>query len=239
MLARDVLEAFRHLPVVTLDALVRGPFVVLAPHPDDESLGCGGLIAQASGRGIAAHVAVLTDGAMSHPRSRRFPAPALRALRAAEARRAVATLGVLPERLHFLGAPDADAPHGGQRFDALVDSVSGLIRGARAEAVFATWRHDPHGDHVAAHAIAEAAARRCAVALWSYPVWGWTLDTQDVTGADGVRLDVGAQQPAKRRAIAAHRSQTTGLIDDDPDGFVMASQFRALFEGRYEVFLRD
>jgi hypothetical protein len=53
----------------------------------------------------------------------------------------------------------------------------------------------------------------------------------------GWRLDTTRHLPAKRRAIAAHRSQTTDLIDDDPNGFRLPDEFLALFTRPFEVFL--
>ena len=55
------------VPAASADALLGGrPLLVLAPHPDDESLGCGALLAHGLA-GPGAHVACLTDGAASHP----------------------------------------------------------------------------------------------------------------------------------------------------------------------------
>ncbi|GAN77087.1 PIG-L deacetylase family protein [Acidisphaera rubrifaciens] len=238
MRAAEALARFRNAPPAGLDAIVRGPFTVLAPHPDDESLGCGGLIAQAAAAGIPAHVVVLTDGTGSHPNSRRFPAPALAALREGEARAAVRALGLSADRVAFLHAPDTRAPHAGPAFDALVDALALRLRATGSRTLFATWRHDPHGDHAAAHLIAAAAARRAGARLMSYPVWGWTLpDDTEVDAPAAMRLDVSGQLAAKRRAIAAHRSQMTDLIDDDPDGFRLPEDFVALHTGTWEVFL--
>ena len=58
-----------------------------------------------------------------------------------------------------------------------------------------------------------------------------------MTPVRGFRLDIARHLPAKRRAIAAHRSQTTDLIADDPAGFRMPPAFRALFDQPFEVFL--
>ena len=100
--AGDVLRCMESLPIADLDAITGGgTALVLAPHPDDESLGCGGLIAEACARGHPPVVAVLTDGTMSHPSSPSHPAPRLKALREAEARAAVESLGLSPDRLHF------------------------------------------------------------------------------------------------------------------------------------------
>ena len=237
--ARHVVASFHALPIVVLRDIVSGPCVVLAPHPDDESLGCGGLIALAAEAGIDVHVAVLTDGSGSHPGSKRFPPAALARLRADEVREAAALLGVTAKRVHLLGARDTRAPHDGPEFARLVETLAGLLRAAGAQTLFTTWRHDPHGDHVAAHAIARHAAASVGARLRCYSVWGRTLDEQDIGPATGVRLDVTSVLARKRAAIAAHRSQTTDLIDDDPQGFRLTDAFIGMFLGDFEVFLDD
>jgi LmbE family N-acetylglucosaminyl deacetylase len=238
MRAADVLESFRHLPIAPLELLAPGPVVVLAPHPDDESLGCGGLISLACKRGVRVHVVFLTDGSASHPDSDKHPPPALAALRRAEAEAACAELGLAPGRLRFLGVRDGRAPHSGGQFDALASALATLIRTAGAGTLFSAWAHDPHADHLAAHLIAAEAARRTGARLLSYPIWGWTLPPDlELPPVTGRRLDVSGELAAKRRAIAAHRSQTTDLIDDDPGGFRLAPEMIALLTGSHEVFL--
>ena len=53
----------------------------------------------------------------------------------------------------------------------------------------------------------------------------------------GARLDIARHIPAKRRAIACHRSQLTDLIHDDPTGFRMSPEFLANFDQPFEVFI--
>src|SRR5258707_15716528 len=71
-----------------------GETLVLAPHPDDESLGCGGAIALLRQRGIRVTIAVITDGQASHPNSRLLPSSVLIQLRRQEALEAASALGV-------------------------------------------------------------------------------------------------------------------------------------------------
>jgi LmbE family N-acetylglucosaminyl deacetylase len=234
-------DAWRGLPEGGLDDVIgSGTCVVLAPHPDDESLGCGGLIAACVAAGRAPLVAILTDGARSHTRSRAYPPERLRAVRAEEARAAVAALGLPRDRLVFLDQPDTGAPHDGPAFEAVVARLLALVE-AESSTILAPWRHDPHCDHEAASLIAEAVAGRAGVRHVAYPVWGWTLPEDAVVpGCPGIgwRLDIKAFLSAKRAAIAAHQSQYGGLIADDPSGFRLPPGLLAVFDRPYETFIQ-
>lgn len=243
MNAGEALRAMAVLPVAELGTLLGGAdALVLAPHPDDESLGCGGLLAASAAQGGRPAVLILTDGAGSHPGSIRYPPGRLRELRAAEAREAVAVLGVAPERLAFMGLADTRAPTAGAAFEAAVEALGATLAQFDCGVLLAPWRHDPHCDHLAAHLIAAATAARAGVRHLAYPVWGWTLPEStalDGPAPSGWRLDVGAHAALKRRAVAAHRSQYAGLIDDDPAGFQLQPGFLARFEGRFETFINN
>jgi len=239
--AGEILAAIEALPMRDLDDILEpGPLLVLAPHPDDESIGCGGLIALATARGRDVHVAILTDGIGSHPESPSTPPARLRAIREAEARDAVALLGVRPECLGFLGQPDARAAHDGTAFDGVASAIGDLVRQHRIATILTTWRHDPHCDHQAAAKLGDAVAGQTGITHVAFPVWGWTLPRDQIL-ADGpprgARLDISAVLPAKRRAIAAHVSQTTALISDSPYGFQLPAAFLALFDRPWEAFI--
>src|SRR4029079_2768884 len=82
--AADALAAMRDMPLLSFGQLdIRG-LVVVAPHPDDESLGCGGLIAAATADGIPVRIVVVSDGAGSHPNSVAYPPAPLRLLRGSQ-----------------------------------------------------------------------------------------------------------------------------------------------------------
>jgi LmbE family N-acetylglucosaminyl deacetylase len=236
-----LLQRMRRLKRVAPASLIAaGPILVLAPHPDDESLGCGGLIAACCARRRPPVVAVLTDGAGSHPRSRAFSPRRLRRLRAREVRRAVGRLGLPPLRLRLMGVPDTRAPVHGGRFRRAVRALCRILREFRIRLLCAPWLHDPHGDHLSAQRIARAAARRMRVRLLSYPVWGWTLKPGrmiDEKVPRGRRVRVARFLVAKRRAVAAHDSQLGRVIRDDPSGFTLPRAFLALFDRPDEVYL--
>ncbi|HEY4250810.1 MAG TPA: PIG-L deacetylase family protein [Roseomonas sp.] len=243
--------AAAQLPVAASPGALLGaaaPLLVLAPHPDDESLGCGALIAACAAEGRAVRILVVSDGRFSHPGSRRWPAPRLIALRAQETRQAVAALGLDPHRdLRFLGLPDRSVPAAGLALEAACATIRDSLP-TPPGAILAPWRHDPHCDHAATAAIASALAAQWRARLLSYVVWGWAYTTPlpgfalgeepEVTGPPrGWRFAATPWLAAKRRAIAAHRSQMTDLIDDDPTGFRLPDQAIALLTRPEELYL--
>lgn len=241
MRVADYREALRALPPGGVEDLVgRDPFLVLSPHPDDETLGCGGLLAAAAARGVAGHVLVLTDGAGSHPRSRSHPPARLKALRREESRRAVAQLGLPEDRLGFLDLRDTATPSAGPEFETAVDDIARRTVATGARTLFVTWGHDPHCDHETAFAMARAVAARLDLRLWAYPVWGLHLPADQVIDEApprGFRLDITADRAAKRRAIDCYASQMTRLIDDDPEAFCFTGEQLAPFLGDIETFI--
>jgi hypothetical protein len=86
------------LPLVTLDDLVPPPCraVVLAPHPDDEVIGFGGLLSMLAARGSPILVTALTDGEASHPDSRQWPPAKLAEARISESLAGLRQLGLPP-----------------------------------------------------------------------------------------------------------------------------------------------
>jgi LmbE family N-acetylglucosaminyl deacetylase len=239
MRADTYLRDARRLPFGTVRSITGGTALILAPHPDDESLGCGGLIAAACAAGTPPVVVILTDGAGSHPNSRAYPPERLRATREAETLAATACLGLAADRVVFLRTPDTHAPHAGPELNELASRIAGLIRVHDCRSVITTWAEDPHGDHFAAHCIARDAAAATGVAHRAYPVWGLTLPPSTLLeGAPiGQRLEIASYLPVKRRAIHCHASQYGGLIDDDPEGFQLAADFIALFDDPAEIYL--
>jgi LmbE family N-acetylglucosaminyl deacetylase len=242
MTASELLGAARSLPFRPLrEQLADRPFIVVAPHPDDDSLACGGLIADACRQGLRAKVIIVSDGAGSHRNSKAFPPDRLKALREEEARRAGVELGLRPaEDMVFLGLADRFVRSEDAEAERAVSAIIDCATEIRAGSLFVSWRHDPHCDHQASYRIAREAQRRMGEArLFGYAVWGETLPPSTVVdpirGGFRIRIDQ-ATLEKKRRAIAAHPSQTTDLIDDDCTCFRLSRADLARFDLPFEFF---
>ncbi len=221
-----------------------GATVVVAPHPDDESLGCGGLLALLATFGNSAHVIVMTDGARSHPNSHSYPGTRLAAVREREMLDALSALGLPSAAAHFLRYPDCGLPVAGTpAFEEAAQRLRELLVRLAPETLLVPWRRDPHCDHEATWNLLRAAAAdlsarpRCL----EYPVWAWTrAETEVAPRADegrAWRLDISSVRARKSQAIASHRSQTGQLIQDDPDGFTLEPEMLAHFTRPWELFI--
>jgi|HubBroStandDraft_1064217.scaffolds.fasta_scaffold42608_1 LmbE family N-acetylglucosaminyl deacetylase len=122
--------------------------LVIAPHPDDEVLGCGGSIAKLTAAGAQVQVSYLTSGEQG---SGEVPAGELGLLREREARAAVSVLGVDPDGLSFLRISDGAID---PRCLAQAEAVMRLVREVRPVLVYLPHEHDGSFDHQAAHQLA-------------------------------------------------------------------------------------
>ncbi|MGH3487559.1 MAG: PIG-L deacetylase family protein, partial [Actinopolymorphaceae bacterium] len=212
--------------------------LVVAPHPDDETFGCGGTIALKRCHGTRVRVLVVTDGRRSH-RSAVISADELSAIRAAEVGRATAVLGVPAEELVLLGVREDELA---AQYDAVVAAVAAELRAGSFAEVLVTSRWDWHEDHqLVSAAVHEAVGRAGGVArILEYPVWSWVDGPSDLWRAlGGVRassVDVSSVIGQKRSAIAEYRSQTTKLTDEETWA-VMDATLIGQFLGGVEVFL--
>ena len=218
--------------------------VVFAPHPDDEALGCGGLISLLSDRGQAVDVVFVSDGGMSHPNSQAYDRDQRIRLRETEARAACRHLGVAEDRVHFLRLPDGQVPAEHlPEFPAAVQRLRALTDAWRADTFVVPWRRDVHEDHLATWDLCRAIAADAEYLLrWiEYPVWMWqTGAAVDLPRAGEMiawSLDVSDRLPRKEAAIRLHASQWAGLITDDPTGFQLPDTMIDTFLRPREIYL--
>lgn len=144
--------------------------VIIAPHPDDEILGCGGFLQLLAAAGRPLQLISVTDGSASHPGSERWPVERLSVVRPQESAEALRRLGMPMHGVKWLRGGFADS-----QVAARESQLSAFIeRHLRAnDVVFTTWREDGHCDHEAVGRASAAAAQRVGATLHELPVWTW------------------------------------------------------------------
>ncbi|MGI4727011.1 MAG: PIG-L deacetylase family protein [Janthinobacterium lividum] len=223
-----------------------GTTVIIAPHPDDESLGCGGTIALLRKSGLPVHVIFVSDGTLSHPNSKKYPAEKLRQLRESEALNALKILDVDAANASFMRIKDRSVPNPEDAgFDAAVTQMLQILTPLKPDTILVTWQKDPHPDHRAAWQIVNRVASLLAkkTLILQYLIWIWELGEQsDLVINQHTKLylvkTVSVFQQ-KKQAIAAHVSQVSRLIDDDPEGFILSPQILAHFDYADELFIEQ
>ena len=173
--------------------------IVIAPHPDDETLGAGGLISLLRSRGVEVTVVAVTDGENSYPNMQ-----GLAAIRELEQGNALARLGVGSSHILRLRLPDSRVS------DYEAELLNGLLSVVHTESqLIAPWKHDFHPDHEACGRAAEMAAAQRRASISSYFFWTWHRgDPGSLAGLPLLSLPLdAAERRAKLEALSFHRSQ--------------------------------
>ena len=196
------------LPEVVPGELV--PFgaraVVVAPHPDDEVLGTGGLLARLSEISRSIVIVAVTDGSASHPDSREWPPERLARVRPQETRNALQRLHLRRVQMVRLGLKDGDGEH----FES---NLSGFLSEYLQpdDIVFSTWRYDGHPDHEAAGRAVHFATSALELPNVEVPLWTWHWASPDdtrVPWSRARRIVLDEETHARKiRAVQAFRSQ--------------------------------
>lgn len=234
--------------------------IVFAPHPDDEVLGCGGVLAIKAQAGMRVKVVVMTDGRTSH--SKHIDASELAAIRRAEALEAGRILGV-SFGYQFLEFEDNRLA---QHRDTALSRVVDIIREFSPDEIFVPHRRDQISDHIETYRIVRRAVERVGspVILLEYPIWLWNRwpwtstvrsdesgifarasatfrDMAEIVLVCRVRVDIHNVKGRKRAALDAYRSQMQRL-NGNPRWAILADvasgEFLQRFEGDVEIFRR-
>ncbi|GAA1995943.1 PIG-L family deacetylase [Microbacterium pumilum] len=229
--------------VPELDVAIRR-LVVVAAHPDDETLGAAGLMARVAAAGARVTVVVATDGEGSHPHSTTHTRARLSAARRDEVVRAVRHVAPAAE-LHFLLLPDSGLHE--QRDDfrrdlsRVLDHERTDSAGGNGLLVVAPWSGDGHRDHrVAAEVVAELCAER-GIRHLGYPIWLWHWARPGEVPwrhAEALTL-TDEERSAKGEAMAEHRTQIDPLSESPGDEPILHERMRMHFERAREVFVQE
>ena len=235
-------EALLFRGISTID---RQRVAIVAPHPDDETLGCGGAIAMLCRKGYDVNVLTISDGTGSHPNSHKYPAPVLQSNRSEETIAALAILGVDRSAITFLNLKDGAIPTiRSPNFPAAKLCCQKYLNKILPDTVFVPWRSDPHADHRATWQLIQAAILSLGITpqLIEYPIWDWDPTQQqpaNIHQISGWRLEIGDVLDRKLQAIATYKSQLGQLIDDDPDGFCLTAELLTNFTRPWEVYFEQ
>ncbi len=238
MEAIDLYGNAEPLPTKNLNTVM-----ILAPHPDDESLSCGGTIAMLAEGDKKVVVVFITDGSMSHPNSKKYPAQKLAATRKAEAIAALNELNVFENNIFFFDKKDRSLPCRNEPgFEQNAEALKQLIDMCKPDLIFVPYQKDPHPDHRATWQMLMHIRTNTqkVFSILEYLIWLYNLGKDDDLPKEKFTckyIDIKNYTVQKQKAIAQHVSQTTKLIDDDPQGFILTPDVLQHFNMNKEFFL--
>lgn len=176
-----------------------GATMVIAPHPDDEVLGCSGLITRLLHEKKEIHVVILSNGAGSHNGCCQVSHEELTKKRKTLAIRAASILGLSTEKLHLLNYPD-----GGIRYDhTATEKLKELIYKIQPETIFVPHQKEGWSDHIEAGTIIKMlTAKSPAIHLYEYCVWFWYYNSWKINWGNTYLLRMNqSEHQIKNRAI--------------------------------------
>lgn len=207
--------------------------VVVAPHPDDEVLACGGLIAMHRAEGGDVAVIAVTDGEASHGSLPLQHAQALAVTRCTESAAGLQQLGLKGVAVARLALPDGQVARHMMR---LARRLQLLL--LPTDVVVTTWRRDGHPDHDATGLATSLACAAVGCRLLEAPVWMWHWASPGDSFVPWHRLQRLPLSPQalnrKQAALAAHASQLDA--SQRPGGAVLGAAIVARAHRADEYF---
>lgn len=192
--------------------------LVIAPHPDDETIGCGGTLCNHSKRGDSLSLLFLTSGELG---LKQHPCEKAWQIREAEARRAAKVLGA--RQLDFLRLPDWNVSG---HFKKGAHHICAILAREKPHLIYLPHPLESHPDHRVVLKLVRAALHHYdspAPELRGYEVWTPIVDYSHVE-------NITAEMGRKCRALRCHRSQLkTFAYDRAVRGL---NQFRGELAGR-------
>lgn len=212
-----------------------GHAVVVAAHPDDETLGASGLLRHLHDGGTSVTLVVATDGEAAFPALSPGERAELGRNRRRELHESLRDQGLGDLPVHWLGLPDSGlATHRAE----LADRLTGLL--ADADLCLVPWPDDPHPDHATAGAVALEVAP-VTTHRWSYPIWMWHWlrpDDPDIPWSRAFAHRLTEDQRRQKEAgLAAFVSQLKpGPHGADP---ILSADMLTHFDRDVEVVFRE
>ncbi len=144
--------------------------IIFAPHPDDETLGCGGTIIKKKKAGANVKIVFMTDGSKSHINL--ISQNELKSIRASEAIRAAQKLGVVSSDVVFFEFENGKLSG---YSDSAGNKVIEIISSQEFDEIFIPYYKEAPSDHHATNKIVLGALQMCnrKANIYEYPIWFW------------------------------------------------------------------
>jgi LmbE family N-acetylglucosaminyl deacetylase len=214
--------------------------MIIAPHPDDEAFGCGGLILRTISEGGEPSVVFLTDGESS---LKSFGADGKLTVdhRRELTVRAAGQLGLKTGNTRWLHLPDGGLPKNSEPlFQEAVQKLLTTIQQFKPDAIFVTHPLDAWSDHIAASELVHEAVSRSETPaeLWFYAVWLWySMKACKVSELGPGRLHLLSIRPwirQKKTALGIYVNEKS--TEGHPWSGYLPALFIKAFDWPYEVF---
>ena len=193
---------FRALFYNTLELVIPDRVLIVAPHPDDEVLGCSGLIQRLLRDGKQVDVVILSGGGKSHAGCCKIDESTLIESRRNLSRKAAEILGLPLEHLHFLDYPD-----GCIAFDCSeTERLKKLIDTLLPESIFVPHKGEGWSDHLeAGRIVRNLVGETSGVSLYEYCVWFWYYNVWNIDRKNAYVLKMTKEELShKNEAINAY-----------------------------------
>lgn len=193
---------FRVLFQKSLELVIPDKVLIVAPHPDDEVLGCSGLIQRLLSEGKQVDVAILSGGGKSHAGCCKIDESTLIESRRNLSRKAAKTLGLPLEHIHFLDYPD-----GNIAFDCPeTDRLKELIDMLQPDTIFVPHKGEGWSDHLeAGRIVRNLVGETSGVSLYEYCVWFWYYNVWNIDRKNAYVLKMTEEEHfRKNEAIDAY-----------------------------------
>lgn len=198
---RIILLRLRSLIIRPLN-VNNGSVLIVAPHPDDEVIGCAGLIQQCLNNGQSVTVVILTGGDKSHENCCDLDENTIVENRRSLSRKAAGILGLPLKNLYFLNYPDGSVAFE----DSETDKLKQLIEDLRSDSIFIPHKGEGWSDHIeVGNILRKLITDKNEIRLYEYCVWFWYYNARHIDWKQARSLKMNsAQHHLKLQAMDAY-----------------------------------
>ena len=212
----------------------RNNIIVFAPHPDDETLACGGTIIKKIEQGFDVYVVVMTDGRHSHDITLGLAEPSpetIAEIRVTEFREATHVLGINPSNLILLRFEDGKLR---RNMNEARERTVRILHEVRPVEIYVPFRDDANEDHRATHKIVTGSVKEADLysKMYEYSVWNGKIPDSKLKV---FVIDIHGELERKMEAISKYKSQISKCFPKQVKP-VLSEEFVNMFRSEKERF---